>query len=73
MEKGLLIEAEKFNGKMVTSLLYNNIFLKCIFNNITQSAVSLAYCKMTSRYDTRIVRKSIAIRYDFSESLQLYL
>ena len=27
---------------------------------------------MTSRYDTCIVSKRIAIRYDFSESLQLY-
>ena len=27
---------------------------------------------MISRYDTHIVRKCIAIRYNFSESLQLY-
>ena len=32
MEKGLLIKAEKWNGKMVTFLLYNNLFLKFIFN-----------------------------------------
>ena len=36
------------------------------------SAVLLAYHEMASQYDTRIVRKCIAIRYNFSESLQLY-
>ena len=32
MENGLLIKAEKLDGKMVTFLLYNNVFLKFIFN-----------------------------------------
>ena len=31
MEKGLLIKAEQLNGKMVTFLLYKNIFLKNSF------------------------------------------
>ena len=36
------------------------------------SAVSLAYREITSQYDMRIVSKRIVLRYDFSESLQLY-
>ena len=73
MEKGLLIKTEQLNGKMVTFLLYKNIYFLNSFvsNIITLCAVSLAYRELTSRYDTHIVRKRIAMRYDFSESLQL--
>ena len=66
MEKGLLIKAEKLKGKMETSLIYNNIvFKKKYFKYMPLSAVwpvSLAYREMTSRYDTRIVRKSIPLQ-----------
>ena len=72
MEKGLLIKAEQLKEKMVTFLLYKNIYISNSLLILTLSAVSLAYREMTSRYDTRIVRKSIGIQYDFNKSLLLY-
>ena len=73
MEKGLLIKAEQLKEKMVTFLLYKNIYISnSLLIYLTLSAVSLAYREMTSWYDTHIIRKSIGIRYDFNKSLLLY-
>ena len=44
MEKGLLIKAEQLNGKMVTFLLYKNIFFLNLFiiYNIKRCIVSVS-------------------------------
>ena len=47
--------------------------LKLLFSlEIVLLGVSSGIAILAPRYDTRIIRKSIVIRYNFNESLRLY-
>ena len=64
MVNGLLNKAEKLKGKMVTLLLYKNIYFKSSFLTYnTKCCIIKVYRELTSGYDMCIGRKSITIRF----------
>ena len=64
MVNGLLIKVEKLKGKMVTFLLYKNIYFKSSF------LIYNTKCCIVKVYHASSEKAS---QYDFSESLKLYL